>query len=391
LSSTRCAGSEAVEATRAPCVIETIRDRAGFNALEAEWNALFHRAGRPDQLFQSFNWLWHWANHYLDDERTLRLVVGWRDGRLVMVWPLLATRRFGLETLVWMGAPVAQYGDALAEPESDDCLAAGWRALQALGADLALLRKTRETSVAGTYLIGRARRCDHAAAPFLAFRPGAPFDAAARQNAKARSSRRRLLRRLQETGEIRFSAPDAPADAAALVRRAFALKRAWLIDRGRYSGAVENEAMQRFFLDATTSTSRPVGAFIDYIEKDGAAVAIAISFAAGGVGLGHIIARDPQFDKQGAGALLIEHVLKCAAARGLARFDMLAPQDAYKMEWASGAEPVADYLIAFSGRGRLFCALWASRARERLLQAIKRLPPQFGRVLWPLLRRLKQR
>ena len=43
-----------------------ITGRAAFDALEAEWNALFDRAGRPAQVFQTFNWNWHWANHYLD-------------------------------------------------------------------------------------------------------------------------------------------------------------------------------------------------------------------------------------------------------------------------------------------------------------------------------------
>src|SRR5437016_4655895 len=48
------------------CEFAVIADRAGFEALEAEWNALFASAGRPCQIFQTFNWLWHWANHYLD-------------------------------------------------------------------------------------------------------------------------------------------------------------------------------------------------------------------------------------------------------------------------------------------------------------------------------------
>ena len=47
--------------------LSLITDRAAFEALEADWNDLFARAGRPTQVFQTFNWNWHWARHYLPD------------------------------------------------------------------------------------------------------------------------------------------------------------------------------------------------------------------------------------------------------------------------------------------------------------------------------------
>src|SRR5262249_19714182 len=55
-----------------------ISDRADFDALEEEWNALFARAGRPHQLFQTHGWLHHWANHYLD-HRTRLSILGARQ------------------------------------------------------------------------------------------------------------------------------------------------------------------------------------------------------------------------------------------------------------------------------------------------------------------------
>ena len=70
-----------------------IADQTQFAALEPDWNDLFARAGRPHQLFQAYDWLRHWANHYLDDRTTLSIVVGRQGGRLVMIWPLVAIRR----------------------------------------------------------------------------------------------------------------------------------------------------------------------------------------------------------------------------------------------------------------------------------------------------------
>ena len=142
-------------ASESSCDISVIRDRAGFDALEVEWTALFEQVGRPEQLFQTFEWLSCWADHFLDAADSLRIVVGRREGRLVMVWPLVETRGpLGFTKLAWMGEPVGQYGDALIEPGSAAraSLAAAWLAVRALKADAALLRKTRANSNVSTLL-----------------------------------------------------------------------------------------------------------------------------------------------------------------------------------------------------------------------------------------------
>lgn len=376
------------------CDIEVVRARAQFDALEKEWNALFERAGRADHVFQSFNWLWHWANHFLEDELALRIVVGRREGRLAMVWPLVEMRAFGLRKLVWMGEPVSQYGDALVEsgPLADAILLEGWRRIGDLGADVAQLRKVRGCAAAHKLVAARSAPCELNAAPYADFRGKENFEAVlGRQSSKARSGRRRLLRRLQETGEISFSDPAAPADKAALVRSAFTIKRAWLAVRARYSGAIENDETLGFFLDAVTDEARPVETQIDAVYRDGAAIGVAISFVCKNEAFGHILTHEPGCDKQGAGVLLTEHVLRSSYARGMARFDTLAPADPYKKDWTCDAVPVCDHLIGFSMQGRLYALLWSSRARERLKTALLHLPAPLGRVLWTLLRLIKGR
>jgi hypothetical protein len=73
-----------------------LTERADFDVLEADWNALFERAGKPTQVFQTFNWNWHWANHYLASSPggvegvKLSLATARRNGRLIMRWSLVA-------------------------------------------------------------------------------------------------------------------------------------------------------------------------------------------------------------------------------------------------------------------------------------------------------------
>ncbi len=149
--------------------------------------------------------------------------------------------------------------------------------------------------------------------------------------------------------------------------------------------------MLAFFLDFAQRPQGSAKMLADAILRDGEAVAVGVTIACKGVGFGHLLTHDPACDKQGAGVLLAEHVMRSAFERGLERYDMLAPYDAYKAEWADGSVDVADYLAGISLKGRLFAALWRSPLRERLKAALKKMPARYGRALWPLARRILSR
>jgi len=115
-----------------------------------------------------------------------------------------------------------------------ETLVAGWSAVRALGADVALFRKTRGDSNVGALLAVQAIGCEHAEAPFAQFRGKTDFAMVlSRRSPKAQSSRRRLLRRLQETGDISFETGADPQSAQSLLRAAFKMKRDWLL-RGAF-------------------------------------------------------------------------------------------------------------------------------------------------------------
>jgi CelD/BcsL family acetyltransferase involved in cellulose biosynthesis len=371
------------------CHIEIASTRAAFDALEAEWTALFERAGRAQLAFQTFAWLSCWADHYLDRSSRLCVVTGWRDGRLVMAWPLVARTRLGLTKLGWMGEPASQYGDVLLEtgPAAEADLLAGWATLATLGADLVVLRKLRDDSPLVPVLARAATACARQAAPFAQFRGRAEFSQVlAPLSPKAHSGRRRLLRRLHETGDIAFVSGAAGADAKILVERAFAMKRAWLLRRGLYSGPLDDDAMLNFFVDFCSRKSNQAGLLIDAICRDGRPIGVGITLGAGNSAFGHILAHDADCDKQGVGLLLADHVMKCCFERGLERYDMLAPFDDYKRDWATGAVPVADYVHGITALGRGVAGYWRTGARESLKRALGKLPPVAGRTVWRLAR-----
>ncbi|MFI5010915.1 MAG: GNAT family N-acetyltransferase [Hyphomicrobiales bacterium] len=374
------------------CDIRVIADRARFDALEAEWNALFARVARPDQLFQSFNWLWHWANHFLGASTRLSIVTGWRGGRLVMAWPLVVRHSLGLLRLGWMGEPASQYGDALVEPGAlaHAMLRQGWRAACSQGADVAFLRKTRRTSQAASLFAELGAPSVSSFAPYLDFAGAKTFEEVQKRfSAKARSSRRRLMRRLEEAGTIAFLDEARGEEARALVARTFALKRQGLAQRGRYSPALEDPAMEAFFRDAMSDDRRPVGSLFNAISCDGVVIGVALSFVCKSEGFGHILAHDVGFNKQGVGVILAERIFGAAHGRGIGRFDMLAPNDAFKMEWASGEVGVDDWAIPLTLKGTFLVRLWLGGVRGALKRIADAAPARLGAAVWPAYRWLK--
>jgi CelD/BcsL family acetyltransferase involved in cellulose biosynthesis len=374
------------------CTLALVTDRAGFDALEDDWNALFERAGRPCQVFQTFNWLWHWANHYLDGRSALSVVTGRRAGRLVMVWPLVVTRVAGLRQLSWMGEPVSQYGDALVEmtPDAPDLLRQAWAFVRSLDADLVYLRKTRSDAAISPLLeeIG-ALSTGSFSAPYLDLASAEDFDAYQRRySAKARSSRRRHLRRLKDMGPIAFEQHTSGPTARDLVRQALALKSGWLASRGRLAPRLRDPRFTQFFADVALGCAHPTGARISAVRCNDQPVAVEISFACKDHLFGHIIAHNIAFQKQGVGVIIAQYSIHTAHEQGCTVYDLLPPGDAYKMDWADASIAVDDRAVALSRSGEIYARLWLRFARPCLKSLANRMPARVAVLLSAAYRRL---
>jgi CelD/BcsL family acetyltransferase involved in cellulose biosynthesis len=374
------------------CSLTLVTRRAEFDALEHEWNALFERSGRPWQIFQTFHWVWHWANHYLDDHTKLSIVIGRREDRLVMVWPLVSRRVAGLAQLSWMGEPVSEYGDVLLEQTADapDLLRQAWTFVRSLAADLIYLRKIRHDAAIFPLLGETGAICTASScAPYLDLASAKDFETYERRySSKARSSRRRALRRLNEMGSVSFEQHMHGPAARDLVGQALAMKRAWLAQRGRWSRVLWDSRFGGFLEDVTEAGTRPTGARTSAILCNGRAIGVEISFASKGHVFGHVIAHDLAFEKRGVGALLAQYSIRTAHEQGHAVYDLLAPDDAYKMNWADASVAIDDYAIPISRIGGVYARLWFRFARRRLKSFANRVPGRLAPMLSAICRRM---
>ena len=384
-----CRGEAVTEPAPEACTFALITDRAGFDALEAEWNDLFWRAGRGAQVFQTFNWNWHWCSHFLAasaGERTvsLAIVTGRRNGRLVMVWPLVSERVAGLTQLAWMGDPVSQYGDALFEPESVPFLADAWSFIaRALKPDLVRLRKVRDDAAIAPFLSDlNAFAAERLEAPYLDLSSAPDFATFERRySPRSRRNRRRLGRRLQALGPAAFERCHEGARARELAAEAIELKREWLKGRGIVSPALAAPRFSSFFADVAQGSIRPTGCEVTALTCNGEAAAIEITLRCLDRIVMHVIVFNLKYEKAGAGVLLLEETIAQSFGGNARTFDLLSPADGYKVAWADAAMGVTDWVIPLSAKGWVFARLYLGLARPALKAALGAMPTSLRRLV----------
>lgn len=367
-----------------------ITSRADFDALQDDWNALFARTGRPEHVFQTFNFCWHWANHYLaSSERGingvhLSIVTARRHGRLIMLWPLVTERIRGVSQLFWMGEPVSQYGDVLIDsvPDQLALLTDAWTFLRAnQQADLLRLRHVREDAAIAPLLdlIG-AEIVDSQIAPHINLTDCDSFETfEQRHSGKARKNRRRLAKRLGEKGSVEFTRFRGGPEARALAVQAVALKALWLRDRGRAAAKMADGRMSRLFADLAEARTRPAGCLVSALKLNGEAAALEISFVCKDRLSMHLITFSLAHEKSGTGVLLFEQSLKDGYAENLHVYDMLAPGDAYKFDWCDRYDVVRDWAVPMTAKGFVYGRIYLAILRERLKTMLSALSQRLGR------------
>lgn len=364
--------------------LQLVTTRAGFDALEADWISLFERAGRGEQMFQTFNWLWHWTNHFcLEDCTTLAIVTVRREGRLIAVLPLALERVVGLKQLVFMGAPVSQYGDAVAEQVPDQA-AVVEQALRfgitRTRADVVRLAKVRDDAIIAPVLTRmQAEMTGAEAAPYADLAAAGGQEAFDRRfSTKVKKNRRRQERRLAEHGAIGLDwklSQRAAADAAATT---MVLKRAWLKTRGQLSRTFADPRSERFFADVCAGAQRPTGAQVSLLTTGGEIANAAITVTIKGRQALHILAYGLKFERCAPGAFHMERLVEQAFATGVTMLDFLAPRHEYKLEWADGALRVADYALPISLAGKAYTSVYLCYVREGVKAVLKSLPNMRG-------------
>jgi CelD/BcsL family acetyltransferase involved in cellulose biosynthesis len=362
-----------------------------ISALEADWNALAARAAYPRQGFQSFAWMRSWAAHYADDGYDLKIVLGYRSGKLALIWPLGMRRRCGIAILQFLGEPLNQYHDVLVDDEApaEALLAAALEYVRSLPHDVLSLRRVREDSILAPALLAAGARVERRErAPFIDFGEAeifATFEASL--SPKTRSNRRRRMRKIEQLGRITFESQVLPGRADELIATAMAFKREWALSGGRYAPAVFDPRFERCFREAARSPDPLAALRVFALLCDGRPIGVEIAFGYKRRLFGHVLAPDPALAKLGVGNVLADAAIEDAFAQGYQVYDLLPPSNSYKAIWTPLSVEVSDFSLAANARGALARAVGA-RAVDLGRTLAESAPPAVVRAL---MRRVSRR
>lgn len=248
------------------------------------------------------------------------------------ILPFRSCRRLGLRHIVPLTAPISQYAP---DPPSQIPGTALHELLNVFRekkvGDLLLMRRVPEqSSFAQAMAAFRAAYIDHNRAPYIDLATFGSYQAYLKSfSRKSRRSRERSMRKLdRDFGSIRFDVLPG-ADACDLVKQALTWKRAWLQEQGVASSVFDGGVWEAALLECACAPN----AFVSILEAGGRPVALELGFLSCENYASYLGAFDPAFGHYRVGQEQIIRAVSWCFERGLARYDLLPPEDDYKYFW----------------------------------------------------------
>jgi CelD/BcsL family acetyltransferase involved in cellulose biosynthesis len=320
----------------------------------------------------------------------LHVAVVRKDGRAVLILPLVIAGLPFLRIARMAGDPIAQYSEVLVDPAVNvsDAFEAALRSVKAAGADAIVLRRVREDShllrLAGPLL---RPPISPRAAPFADL-TGFP-DHHAYLTGLSRNTRhdlRNRTRRLEKAGEARFELLQGGPEARRMVSDAMDLKRKWLVRRGAVSSAFVEPATKECLLDLAADSA--TGSTVARLAVNGETAAIRFGFEYQGTHFTYLSAYDERFAAFAPGKLSMDFILSGFKERALQRLDMLPPAAHHKSEWCPSEIGVADYTLPLTEAGRAYAEVYQERIRPSLRWTWEHMPASLRSLLALLFVRL---
>lgn len=368
--------------------LDVVSDLASLLALKTDWERLEADAGAAHNFFQSFTWCSAWAEAYLSTsgDTWLRTIVGRRHGDVVMIWPLMVVRHGPLCILKWLSDPVAQYGDVLIEKyeETQAWLEAAWDQLtRDPGIDGISFRYVREDAAVYRLLDRKCRKLpDPHVARALDLKPySTPKQYTGALSANQRKQRTKLHNRLESHGELGFRVASGGEGFNNMVRLALAFKQDWQEEHGLAGGVIDDPRFLRVFTDVAHGLDTRATSMVGILALDGVPLAIDLGFRFKNHYFGFVLTQfGPARSHSPAKVLLDLHQKWCVEER-YGRFDMMLPDDPYKLHWTDKAVTVDHFVASTNLWGTFYCTFYLRTLRPFLKRLYRKMSPATRRRL----------
>jgi CelD/BcsL family acetyltransferase involved in cellulose biosynthesis len=323
------------------------------------WQRLGARSGNP---FLTWEWASAWWRHFGADD-ALRVVRCGPDADPEALLPLYSTRYRGLPALRFIGHGAADLLGPVCAPEALPLAAEALRGVARPSRSAPSLLVAERLPAADEWqeVLG-GTVIESSATPVLRADGRSWDEFLASRSRNFRQQVRARERRLAERHTLRYRLADEHSfdgDFETLVR----------LHELRWGGttavfAGRGHAFQRDAARALLATGR---LRLWVLELDGEPAAAWQGFRMDGAESYYQSGRDPRFDSESAGFVLLCHTIREALADGMGEYRFLLGGEAYKDRFANADPGVVSLVVATSPLGRAALGAQAVRRRVRAL------------------------
>jgi len=366
--------------------IETVSSESEFAALDGSWDELVRAMPRPSP-FLLHSWLLEWWRHYGGDSE-FAVHVAYRGGRLVGALPLSFRDRGGLRVCEFVGGTWSLLADVMvAEGEHPSVGEALTKRAASSRYDFASLFGLPGSSrLVAALPQGSLRLVERLEAPILDLTAGWAQVAATKLSPRARTTRGRRRRQLEELGTIDASLARSREELAEALDDAFRVYALRWQGRHDPSGFVSPEGVAFHRAALLRLAEQDVPRLLT-LRLDGRAIAFALSLQLGERAYGLTRAFDPAYGRFSPGSEAKLLSLEAAAAEGIGMAEFLGAAGPHNERFTDRFDPLYQGIgLPRTLRGRV--AVEALLGGIRLRRTLKRSAT--ARKVYQHVRRLKR-
>ena len=312
-----------------------------WKRLAGEWNDLLNRSG-ANAVFLTWEWLYSWAECYLNENRKLFILGVYRDRELIGIapWYIHHTkyRLLSIRQIEFLGSPEAgsDYLDVIAKRGKEQEVAASlYRFLLDQGRSLwdsMLLSEIPSSSLFLLHFLdkieadGKYAEIRHNSYCPIVSLPASRGDFVTALSSNRREQFRRHWRLLNNQADIEHRSYSG-ADRDMALNGLFSLYK----DKSKYY----NESLQEFIRKFASHCDKKDWLQIDLLTAHGGTIAGLLHLRYhGDLGM-YLMAVDKDFNpKISIGNVLVGLAIEKAVEQGLYRYDFLKGNENYKFHWA---------------------------------------------------------
>ncbi len=362
--------------------ISRLQNVSELTDFKEEWRRLEALSEGQFAYFQSYDWCVSWCRHYLAAPNSLTdstasglsVFVAERDGRVVMIWPMLQTETaFRLRLLTFIGDELGQYSSILVDPGAvtGEDVASCWKWILASAQPDVVALDNVPASVRLAAICGEAGITVSSTATAMmdlaSFASRECLDASI--SATTRRNRRKRRNKLAGGRKLALKQVDGgTAEFRDMVRLAFAWKREWLAQTGRFNANISDDRAMRFVADLSE------GAVALVLQRDGAPIALEIGFRRGDHYYSYIGAFDWSLRNLSPGKVQMEETLGWLIDNDMRYFDLLGNPSGYKQDWSNVEVGLQTVLHPMTLKGYAYAIGWRQSLKPAMKSAFYALP-----------------